>query len=257
MTKPDIPSLTSYARPISYHLMAIISLIAAACLAIGFAAASQNVEPSQRWTLIISLILLAFFGLSISVWLILRASRREIVGKNNKDIVWQVGSPENQKGKLNSEVRELADILEIADEQLTDLLSAYVVAEDLALRKIQQDERKPLFRHVKINNVEFDAVLLTEDTLNFIEVTFLVAPDLPQKKIDLITEKISWAKHYFEENRSDSKMKLLLVLVTQLDQEADAALRSTLTKDRFSALPVNMDINFYDFEELQKVYAMD
>ncbi len=198
-----------------------------------------------------------FFGLSISVWLVLRASRQAIVGRKNKDIVWQVGSPENQKGKLNSEVRELAEILAISDEQLTDLLSAYVVAEDLALRKIQQDERKPLFRHVKINNVEFDAVLLTEDTLNFIEVTFLVTPDLPQKKIDSITEKVAWTKSYFEENSSDSKMKLLLILVTQLDRRDDAALRSTLTKDRFSALPVNMDINFYDFEELQKVYAMD
>ena len=257
MTKSNKPSLTNYARPLSNYLIAVISLIAVACLAIGFAAASPNLEAAQRWILIVSLILLAFFGSAISVWLILRASRRVVVGKSNKDIEWQVDSPENQKGKLNAEVRELAAILEISDEQLTDLLSAYVVAEDLALRKIQQDERKPLFRHVRVKNIGFDAVLLSENNLNFIEVTFLVAPELPQKKISLIAGKVAAAKEFFGENYPDSKLKFSLVLVTQLDREADAKLRSTLTKERFSTIPVDIDINFYDFEELQKVYAIE
>ena len=257
MTKPKKPSLTNYARPLSNHLIAVISLIIIACLALGIAANSRDLEVMQRWVLIVSLILLAFFGLSISVWLILRASRRVVVGKSNKDIEWQVDSPENQKKKLNDEVRELAAILKISDEQLTDLLSAFVVAEDLALRKIQQDERKPLFRHIRVKNVGFDAVLLSADTLNFIEVTFLVAPNLSQTKIDSIGEKITAAKDFFGENYPDSKLKFSLVLVTQLNQEDSAGLRSTLTKDRFSLIPVDIDINFYDFEELQKVYAME
>ncbi len=257
MTKPDKPSLTSYARPLSNNLIAVIGLIAVVCLAIGFAAASRNLEASQRWILIVSLISLAIFGTLISVWLILRASRRAVVGKNNKEIEWQVDSPENQKGKLNNEVRELAAILEISDEQLTDLLSAYVVAEDLALRKIQQDERKPLFRHIRVKNIGFDAVLLSGETLNFIEVTFLVAPDLPQKKINSMAGKIATAKEFFGNNYPDSKLKFSLVLVTQLDEKADAKLRSTLNKERFSAIPVDIDINFYDFEELQKFYAME
>ncbi len=257
MTKPKKPSLTSYARPLSNHLIAVIGLIAVACLAIGFAAASRNLEAIQRWTLIVFLILLVIFGLSISVWLILRSSRRAVVGKSNKDIEWQVDSPENQKKKLNDEVRGLAEILNISDEQLTDLLSAFVVAEDLALRKIQQDERKPLFRHIRVKNVGFDAVLLSNNTLNFIEVTFLVAPDLPQKKINSIADKVSTAKMFFGENYPDSKLKFSLVLVTQLDQEDGAKLRSTLNKERFSSIPVDIDINFYDFEELQKVYAME
>lgn len=257
MTNPSKSPLTNFARPLSKQLIAVISLIAVACLAIGIAVSSRNLEASQRWILIISLVSLAFFGTAISVWLILRASRRAVVGKNNKDIDWQVDSPENQKKKLNDEVRELAAILKISDEQLTDLLSAFVVAEDLALRKIQQDERRPLFRHVRVKNVGFDAVLLSEDILNFIEVTFLVAPDLPQKKISSIAGKIAAAKEFFGENYPNSKLKFSLVLVTQLDQEADAKLRSTLTKERFSSIPVDIDINFYDFEELQKVYAVE
>ena len=257
MIKPDRPSLINYARPLSNHLIAIISLIAIACLTLGIAANSRYLEELQRWILVISLILLAFFGLSISVWLILRAARRAVVGKDNKHIEWQVDSPENQKKKLNDEVRDLASILKISDDQLTDLLSAFVVAEDLALRKIQQDERKPLFRHVRVKNVGFDAVLLSKDTLNFIEVTFLVAPELSQKKINSIAEKVSTAKEFFGENYPDSKLKFSLVLITQLDKEDSAKLRMTLTKERFTTIPVDIDVNFYDFEELQKVYAMD
>ena len=257
MTKPDKLSPTSYARLISNNPTVFITPIAISCLAMGMAAIFRSSDRFQSWTLIISLVLLAFFGLAIFVWLIIRSSRRVVVSKNNKDIEWQVDSPENQKGKLNDEVRELAAILEISDEQLTDLLSAYVVAEDLALRKIQQDERKPLFRHIRVKNIGFDAVLLSKDTLNFIEVTFLVAPELPQKKITLIADKISTAKMFFGENYPDSKLKFSLVLVTQLDKKDDAKLRSTLTKQRFTEIPVDIDINFYDFEELQKVYALD
>lgn len=257
MTKSPKPSLTTYARPFSVQLTAIIGLIAAACLALGIAASSRNVEAFERRVLIGFLISLAFFGTLLSVWLILRASRRIIIGKSHKDIQWRVDSPENQKKKLNDEVRELAAILEIPDEQLTDLLSAFIVAEDLALRKIQQDARKPLFRHVRINHVGFDAVLSSENVLNFIEVTFLVAPDLPQKKISSVAEKVSAAKDFFGKNYPGSKLKFSLVLVTQLDREDNAKLRSTLTKERFAAIPVDIDINFYDFEELQKVYAID
>ncbi|MGI8641396.1 MAG: hypothetical protein ACR2MG_15800 [Pyrinomonadaceae bacterium] len=256
MTKQDKPSLINSARPFSKQLIAIISLIAVACLSIGIAA-YRDLEVFQRWILVTFQILFAVFGLIISLWLILRESRRTAIGKSNKDIIWQVSSSENQKEKLNNDVRELAAILEISDEQLSDLLSAYVVAEDLALRKIQQEEKKPLFRHVSIDKTEFDAVLLNEDTINFIEVAFLVRPDLPQKKINLIARKIVSAGKFIEKNYSDSKIKLLLVLVTQLDRADDIKLRSTLNKERFSGVPVDMDINFYDFEDLQKVYAMD
>ncbi len=131
------------------------------------------------------------------------------------------------------------------------------MAEDLALRKFQQEETKPLFRHISVDKSEFDAVLLSDDTINFIEVTFLVTPDLPQKKINSTAGKILSAKKFIDKNYSGSKIKLLLVIVTQLDRADDAKLRSTLTKERFSAVPVDMDISFYDFEDLQKVYAMD
>ncbi len=257
MIEQEKLSPTVYTRPFSNRLVVVIGLIAAVCLAAGFAAASQNLALSQRWLLITFLIVFAVFGLSISVWLILRESRRAMIGRDYKEIVWQVISPANQKRKLNDEVRELAKILGIADGQLSDLMSAYIVAEDLALRKIQQEEKRSLFRHISIDKVDFDAVLLNEDTINFIDVTFLVAPDFPQEKISLSAEKIAAARKSIEKNYADPKIKLLFVLVTQLDEKDGAKLRSTLNKSRFSAVPVDVDISFYDFEELQKVYAMD
>ena len=44
---------------------------------------------------------------------------------------------------------ELSRILEVGTEQMSDLQSAYIVAEDLALRQIQQEEDVPLMRHVR------------------------------------------------------------------------------------------------------------
>ena len=257
MTEQEKLSPTNYIRPFSNRLIVIIGLIAAACLAIGIAATSQNLELFQRWLLISFLIFFAVGGLTISVWLILRESRRTIIGSSYKEIVWAVISPENQKKKLNNEVRELAEILEISDGQLSDLLSAYIVAEDLALRKIQQEEKKSLFRHISVDKVDFDAVLLSDDTIYFIDVTFLVIPDFPQKKINLSAEKIFSAQKEIGKSYSNPKIKFLFVLVTQLDETDVAKLRSSLNKKRFSTIPVDVDISFYDFEELQKVYAMD
>ena len=49
-------------------------------------------------------------------------------------------------------------------EQLGDLQSAYIVAEDLALRQIQQEENIPLMRHVSVGGVPFDAVMIKRTT---------------------------------------------------------------------------------------------
>jgi hypothetical protein len=48
----------------------------------------------------------------------------------------------------------------------------------------------------------------------------------------------------------------LLVLVTQLDEEGEAKLRSKLVS-KFSSTPVDVDIRLLDFQTLQKIYAED
>jgi len=164
--------------------------------------------------------------------------------------------PLAQRRKLTNEVKELSAILEVPADQMTDLLSAYVVAEDLALRQIQQEEKVPLMRHIAIGNAEFDAVLVKEENITCIEVMFLVTPKLSQEKVNFVVKKTETAKQIFSKIRPESKIKLLLVLVTQLDKPDEAQLRSLIGKKMFPDTPVDVDIRLRDFEELQKIYAV-
>ncbi|CAN5458977.1 hypothetical protein BH18ACI1_BH18ACI1_03230 [soil metagenome] len=256
MLKRTKPLLTDSAPSSLNYLIAIISFIALACLSIGIAASSRNLEALQRWILISFLILFSLFGLIISVWLILRQARRNAVSIASKKTDWEIMLPKNQRAKLNREVREIASILETPEEQFSDLVSAYVVAVDLALRQIQQEAKTPLMRYVCIGNAEFDAVLMKQDFVICIELVFLVMPIVPQEKINLLLNKILVAQETFKQINFEAKIKLLLVVVTQLDRIQEKELRSNLIK-KFLSTPVDVDIRLLDFESLQKIYAID
>ena len=256
MSKQTKNSLADFVSPSLSYLLINIGLIAFVCLAVGFAASSDNLSAIQRWILVVFLILFAVFSVVASVWLILRESWRVAIGKDNREFNWEVSSPEKQQRKLNSEVSEIAAILKLPEEQLSDLLSAYIVAEDLALRQVQQEAKQPLTRHLSIGNTEFNAILLKQDIVTCIEVTFLVTPDFSQAKINAMLRKIELAKKTFSQNGKQTRIRLLLVLVTQLDKDEEAQLRASLVK-KFSSTTVDVDIRLLDFESLQKIYAMD
>ncbi len=253
-TKAEVTTNSSFF--IKNYLTLIIVLIVLVCISIGIALAfsAQYLDASQKWFLISTLIIFAFFSVSISTWLILRHSRKLIVSEKDDELDWTVSSPELQKRNINNEVKELSRIMEIPSEQMSDLRSAYIVAEDLALRKVQDEAQVPLKRHVNIGNTGFNAIYFKDDLATCVDVTFLVTPEVPQDKINLILRKISSAKATFNRIREGSKMRLLLVLVTQLDQESEAKLRSTIVS-KFSSTPVDVDIRLLDFQTLQKVYA--
>lgn len=251
MVKQNERALGNFARRGSNFLVLAAGTIALICLAIGLIStlASQNYGLS-------GLFLLSILGLVFFLWTNLSQWRRLTVGETNQRLAWEIDLPESQRQKLNHEVIALAKILDISQEQLSDLLSAYIVAEDLALRQIQQEARMPVMRHVQIGNVPFDGVLVKQDIVTCIEVTFLVTPNISQEKINLIMSKMASTKRAFSRLNTGAKMRLLLVLVTQLDQQAEAQLRSSLVK-KFGATPVDVDIRLLDFEGLQKIYTID
>ena len=176
---------------------------------------------------------------------------------DRKFIKWDDALPEIQRQNVDLEVRELARLLGVGDDQLADLLSAYIVAEDLALRQIQHEENLPLLRHVSIGKTPFDALLVDRDLITCIEVSFLVVPDVRQEKIESILKKISTAKKNIEELKSRLRLSLMLVLVTQLTQDEEEQLRAVLGTRRFSETPVDIDIRMLDFEMLQRVYVSE
>jgi len=256
MANQGKPSPVNFVNSSRNYLILIVSLIALVCLFAGIAATSQTLETLQRWILIAFVILFATFGLSLSVWLILRQMRQNAVGKDNREFGWKASSTESQRRKLNDNLREITVALNNPDVPTNDLFSAYLVAEDLALRQIQQESKEPLLRHQSVGNADFDALLFKQDVIICVEIAFLVSPDISQAKINEVLKKIDSAKKTFDRLGKDAKFRFLLVLITQLDQAGEAELRSSLVK-KFSATSVDVDIRLFDFESLQKIYAAD
>ncbi len=210
----------------------------------------------QDWTgTILFLVSVAVF---VVVMLIdIANSRRLSAIDDRKFIRWDAAMPEIQRQNVNIEVRELAKLLNVGDDHLADLLSAYIVAEDLALRQIQQEENLPLMRHVSIGKTPFDGILVDHDLITCIEVSFLVVPDVRQEKIESMLKKITLAKKNLAEMKSRLRLRLMLVLVTQLTPDEEERLRGMLITRRFSDTPVDIDIRLLDFEILQKIYVSD
>jgi hypothetical protein len=251
MIKQNERSLANFARPASNFWVLAAGTIALICLLIGLVSTLGTGNYGLAGLFLLSILGLAFF-----LWMNINQWRRIAVGEGNQHLAWEIDLPESQRQKLNHEVIALAKILDISQEQLSDLLSAYIVAEDLALRQIQQEARMPVMRHVQIGNVPFDGVLVKQDVVTCIEVTFLVTPNISQEKINLIMNKMASTKKAFSLLKIGARMRLLLVLVTQLDQQAEAQLRSSLVK-KLGQTPVDVDIRLLDFESLQKIYAMN
>jgi hypothetical protein len=211
---------------------------------------------AQNW-LYAGLIAVAFVAAVIFSAGQLLNLQRLIARSDRKRIDWETAQPDLQRQSLKLEVFELSRILEVESEQISDLQTAYIVAEDLALRQIQQDENVPLMRHVTIGQTAFEAVMVKGDVINCIDVSFLVVPDLRQEKIDAMIRKIGKVKNTFAEMGIRMKIRLMMVLVTQLNPEDEDRLRSVLSKQRFEETPVDIDIRLLDFESLQKIYVTE
>jgi hypothetical protein len=254
-SKPEKPPF-----PTRNYLTLIIVLIVLICATLGLALglAAPHLDAFQKWFLILILIFFPFFSIAVVAWLILRHSNKLAVGRLDESLDWETTSAEKQKRKLNGEVRELAKDLDIPVEQLSDLRSAYIVAEDLALRKIQEEAASPLMRKINIGNTDFDAVFTENDLVTCIEITFVVTGDILQDKINLYLRKTAAAKNFLTKTRKGSRVRLLLVLVTQADQATLDELRTNV-RNRFKPelTPVSVDIRFLDFQTLQKIYAED
>jgi hypothetical protein len=256
MATPKKVSLLEFINPSRNYLTLITVLIIFVCLAVsvGFGLASGHLNLAQQWLFITFLIFFPFFGLLLSIWLILRHFRKLSVNERDDEIPWQIMSPDRQQRKLNNEVNELAQLLGINESQLSDLRSAYIVAEDLALRSIEQESDISLKRHISLDRIDFDAILINEEMIKCVDVTFAIVPNIQQEKLNLMMRKSDALKKIMRKLRPHTKIVLMLVIVMQLDQTAENELRSTV-KDKFAQTPVDVDIRFYDFESLQKVFA--
>ena len=232
-------------------------LLAAAIVLFGVLVAGVVLSVRSGDMIATGLFLAAVAIFAIAILLDVAHNRRIAAVDDRKFIRWDAAMPEIQRQNVNVEVRELARLLGVGSDQLPDLLSAFIVAEDLALRQIQQEENLPLMRHVSIGGTPFDAILVDHDLITCIEVSFLVVPDVRQDRIESMLKKITLAKKNLADMKSRLRLRLMLVLVTQLTDAEEERLRGMLITRRFSDTPVDIDIRLLDFEMLQKVYVSE
>jgi hypothetical protein len=200
---------------------------------------------------------LSITGMAVYSFYAIQQANRLRAAKDQARIDWEAAGPDVQRASLNIEVIELSRLLEVDADQISDLQSAYIVAEDLALRQIQHEENVPLLRHVSIGRIPFDAVFIKNDFVFCCEVTFLVAPELRKEKVDAVMRKAARTKAAFEQMNIGMKIRLVMILITQLTPEDEERLRAVLDKRRFSKTPVDIDIRLLDFEALQRMYVTD
>ena len=256
MAKNNQQILLNFGNPSPGVLIAVGGLIVFVLFLIGLAVAlaMKYIEPASQFGTIVLLVLVPLFGLILATAIILKNARQ--LARNPKEDFGELMLPEAQRRKLNAEVREIAALIGIGSEQLGDLRAAYILAEDLALRQIEQEKKLPLKRHVQIGKSDFDANFISRDVSTLVDVTFLVTSNISQKKIDAVLNKVEDVKRNFARIKSKTKIRLLLVLVTQLSVDDERALRSSLAH-RFASTPVDIDIRLLDFEGLQRIFTED
>lgn len=242
----------SFQRPASLAPFIAIAAVLAAVLLIGAIVAIA----SQNWTMAF-IFFVALIGLTIYAGASVLKMNRLSSSLIQNRIEWSTAMPDLQRQSLNIEVRELSKILEVEAGQLSELQSAYIVAEDLALRQIQHEEGVPLMRHVSVADVPFDAVFQKNGVLVCCEVAFLVSPELRQDRITSMIRKITQAKKSIEGTGSVTNVRLMIALVTQIVAEDEQVLRSALNTQKFGDTPVDIDIRLLDFEALQKLYVTE
>jgi hypothetical protein len=252
MAKDKKPTRITSRNLLTVAIVLVVFVLFLTSLSI--ALAMNYFDSSKQIGVIVLVVLLPLVGLIFGIRFIYNHSQRLFAVSKDEVIFSHLMPPESQRRRLNDEVRQLAIEMNVPYEQFGDLRAAYILAEDLALREIEQEKKLPLKRHIKVGDAEFDAVFISRDVLTFVEVTFLVAPQISQEKVNAIFAKIEAVKRNFRHIRKNSQFRLLAALVTQLDAAGEQQLRSTLA-DKFAETPVDVDIRFFDFEELQKTFT--
>lgn len=251
MAKPIEGPTSNFNAPGVNYALLIIGGFVLICLISGLVAAL--LAGSRAAAVLVGA---GMIGTLALVFLNLRQAQKAAAGSVNEQLRWETALPDIQRQDLNIEISELGRVLEVGDDQMGDLLSAYIVAEDLALRQIQHEEKLPILRHVCIAKTPFDGVLVKQELITCIAVTFVVAPEIRQEKVDSMMRKMAAVKKVLAQTGSRAKLRFLLVLVTQLSREDEARLRSSLA-GKFSSTTVDIDIRLLDFETLQRTYAID
>src|SRR6476646_1644396 len=115
---------------------------------------------SDAWSI---MVLLSFALAGAFAYIYFNSVRKPLGLQHRLD--WQPTPTEVQKQTIALEVEGIAASLQLDPWQTTELFSAYAVAEDLALRRVQQEHSSPMIRHLQVGGAPFDALIIQPDEL--------------------------------------------------------------------------------------------
>ena len=248
MTEAEIKAAVEINKPSPSYPLMIVGGFVFLCLVTVIVLAVRD----GAW----STMVISAFALAGALAYLYFRSMSKPVGLEHR-LEWRPALIGVQKQNLALEVEGIAAALQSDPAQTTELFSAYVVAEDLALREIQQLHGSPMIRHLQVGGTPFDALIIKPDELVCVEVSFVVTSDLRQERVDSMLKKMGTVRRFLNSQKLDVGLHLLIVVVTQLTPEEVETLRSRLTDKRFPDSPVNIDIHFFDFESLQRQYVIE
>jgi hypothetical protein len=252
------------------QLIIIAVLIGLIYVAAGIvlALANQSLVGNQKWPLVVFMAVFPLFALGTFAWLVSKHHTKLYAGTPSiVEMSLNTLTPDQQRRKLNAEVSSILSAVALSGDvkkktnadvaSRGDVRTAFIVAEDLALRQLELEYGETFMRHAALEGVPFDGVWVNNDKIAGIEVKFLDVPLLPQESVDSLLDKAEYAAARLKRTRPDASFAFVLALVTQLNSEEQTKLRMGL-ENKFALTPVKkIELKMFDFDNLQNTFTAD
>jgi hypothetical protein len=139
---------------------------------------------------------------------------------------------------------------------LQEMCTTYLVAGDLALRRLETEHPTGLRRHVAVEDTPFDGAVLEDGRLFAIEVKLLPTGDLRLEILRSVLERAEHTARRLARTAPDKKFTLILLLVVAASTEERATLRENML-GRLSTAPTDVDLVIYDYNDLHRTFARE
>jgi hypothetical protein len=205
--------------------------------------------------------LFPLFALGFLAWFI---ARPPAVVAEAKPLLKEVTplSVQEQRAKFDKELAAFAQEAiagtgyQPDEATLQEMTTTYLVAGDLALRRLELEHPGGLRRNVAVADTPFDAAFAEGDRLFAVEVKLAPTGDLRPEILGSVLERAEQTARRLRRAAPDKKFTLVLLLVASLPPPELKALREKML-GRLGAAPVELDLIIYDYNELFRLFARE
>jgi hypothetical protein len=266
-----IDSFNKTARRLSRNPLGIIALfivLVYGIAALVFGLSSQHLEAAHKTLLIWFLIIFPVIVLSVFAWLVSKHHTKLYSPSDFREdqAFLQILNIQDHRRRLDDEVEEISTIpgdisigppdKEIPEKVLlarkSDIRSSIILAEDLVLRVIEQEQGAPIRRHVRLqgksSSIHIDGLIVERDKLTAIEVKYFRKSfgRQPMKSIANISAALK-----------NTEVPLIVALVSEGLSKSDRQKYIGKLHEEIENVKGWAQIRAYDFLELKQKYGIE